>query len=80
MVTQALRLLLLRVLPRRVLPILTAIEIFRLIQRLRREGPQPVAPRRIVTVDGPEHDVVPSPGLGRRGWRAGWDSNPRPKD
>lgn len=46
-----LRFLLLRFLPRRVLPILTAIEIYRLIQRLRRRGPEPVAPRRIVTVD-----------------------------
>jgi hypothetical protein len=46
--------LLLRFLPRRVLPILTAIEIYRLIQRLRRRGPEPVAPRRIVTVDGDE--------------------------
>ena len=54
MVTQALRFLLLRFLPRRVIPILTAIEIYRLIQRLRRRGPEPVSPRRIVTVDGPE--------------------------
>jgi len=52
MLSRALRLLLFRVLPRRVLPILTAIEIFRLIQRLRRRGPEAVAPRRIVTVDG----------------------------
>lgn len=51
MLTQGLRFLLLRFLPRRVLPILTAIEIYRLIQRLRRRGPEPVAPRRIVTVD-----------------------------
>lgn len=53
MLSQALRFLLLRFLPRRVLPILTAIEIYRLIQRLRRRGPEPVAPRRIVTVDEP---------------------------
>jgi hypothetical protein len=53
MLTQALRFVLLRFLPRRVLPILTAIEIYRLIQRLRRRGPEPVAPRRIVTVDEP---------------------------
>jgi len=54
MLTQGLRFLLLRFLPRRVLPILTAIEIYRLIQRLRRRSPEPVAPRRIVTVDGDE--------------------------
>ena len=52
MLSKALRLILLRFLPRRVLPILTAIEIFRLIQRLRRRTPAPVAPRRMVTVDG----------------------------
>lgn len=51
MLSQGLRFLLLRFLPRRVLPILTAIEIFRVLQRLRRRGPEPVAPRRIVTVD-----------------------------
>ena len=54
MLTQTLRLLLLRYLPRRILPILTAIEIFLLIQRLRRRGPEPVAPRRIVTTDPPD--------------------------
>ncbi|MDF2734296.1 MAG: hypothetical protein K0S97_919 [Chloroflexota bacterium] len=54
MLTQTLRLLLLRYLPRRILPILTAIEIFLLIQRLRRRGPEPVAPRRIVTADPPD--------------------------
>ncbi len=53
MLTQAMRFLLLRFLPRRVIPILTAIEIYRLVQRLRRRGPDPVAPRRIVTVDEP---------------------------
>jgi hypothetical protein len=51
MLSQGLRFLLLRFLPRRVVPILTAIEIFRLVQRLRRRGPEPVAPRRIVTVE-----------------------------
>jgi hypothetical protein len=51
MLSQGLRFLLLRFLPRRVLPILTAIEIFRLVQRLRRRGPDAAAPRRIVTVD-----------------------------
>jgi hypothetical protein len=51
MLRQGLRFLLLRFLPRRVVPILTAIEIFRLVQHLRRRGPEPVAPRRIVTID-----------------------------
>ena len=51
MLRQGLRFLLLRFLPRRVVPILTAIEIVRLVQRLRRRGPEPVAPRRLVTVD-----------------------------
>ena len=51
MLSQGLRFLLLRFLPRRVLPILTAIEIYRLVQRLRRRAPEPVAPRRIVTVE-----------------------------
>ena len=54
MLTQSLRLLLLRFLPRRILPILTAFEIFLLIQRLRRRRPEPVAPRRIVTANPPE--------------------------
>lgn len=56
MLSQGLRFLLLRFLPRRVLPILTAIEIFRMVQRLRRRGPEPVAPRRLVTVDEPASD------------------------
>jgi hypothetical protein len=55
MLKQGLRLLLLRFLPRRLLPILTVIEIVRLI-RNRRRAPQPVPPRRLVTVDGPEAD------------------------
>ena len=58
MLSQGLRFLLLRFLPRRVLPILTAIEIFRVVQRLRRRGPEPVAPRRIVTVDDVTADDV----------------------
>lgn len=53
MLKQGLRLLLLRVLPRRLLPILTVIEIARLI-RSRRRAPKPVQPRRLVTVEGPE--------------------------
>ena len=57
MLTQSLRLLLLRFLPRRILPILTAIEIFLLIQRLRRRRPEPVAPRRIVTANPPDRTI-----------------------
>jgi hypothetical protein len=53
MLKQGLRLLLLRFLPRRLLPILTVIEIARLI-RNRRRVPKPVPPRRLVTVEGPE--------------------------
>ena len=53
MLSQGLRLMFLRYLPRRLVPLLTAYEIFRLVQRLRRRRPQPVAPRRIVTVDEP---------------------------
>ncbi len=60
MLSKALRLILLRFLPRRVLPILTAIEIFRIIQRLRRRGPNPVAPRRLVTVDGDDRPTTPA--------------------
>lgn len=53
MLKQGLRLLLLRVLPRRLLPILTVIEIARLI-RNRRRAPKPVPPRRLVIVEGPD--------------------------
>ena len=53
MLSQGLRLMFLRYLPRRMVPLLTAYEIFRLVQRLRRTRPQPVAPRKIVTVDEP---------------------------
>jgi hypothetical protein len=52
MLKQALRFALLRFLPRRVVPILAAIEVVQLIRRLRRRTPEPVAPRRIVTVEG----------------------------
>jgi hypothetical protein len=54
MLMQAMRLLLLRFLPRRLVPILTVIELVRLLRRMRRRRPQPVAPRRLVTVDGPD--------------------------
>lgn len=47
MLKTAFRFLLLRVLPRRLVPILTAIEVIRFVRRLRR--PKPVAPRRVVT-------------------------------
>jgi len=66
MLSQGLRFLLLRFLPRRVLPILTAIEIFRVVQRLRRRGPEPVAPRRIVTVDDVKVDDVTVDDVRRR--------------
>jgi hypothetical protein len=56
MLKRALGLLLFRFLPRRLLPVLTAIEIVRLVQR-RRRGPDPVAPRRLVTVEGSERTV-----------------------
>ena len=54
MLLQTLRLLMLRVLPRRLVPFLTVIELILLVRRMRRRGPQPVAPRRLVTVDGPD--------------------------
>lgn len=54
MLMQGLRFFLLRFLPRRLVPLLTVIEVFRLIQRLRRRGPAPVAPRRLVTTDPPD--------------------------
>jgi hypothetical protein len=57
MLSQGLRLMFLRYLPRRLVPLLTAYEIFRLVQRMRRRGPQPVPPRRIVTVDPPDRSV-----------------------
>jgi hypothetical protein len=65
MLTTGLRFLLLRFLPRRLLPILTAIEVFRLIQRLRRRGPDPVAPRRLVTAEGPTRIDGPMPDQAR---------------
>jgi hypothetical protein len=48
MLKTALRFFLLRFLPRRLVPILTAIEVIRLVQR-RRRPPAPVPPRRLVT-------------------------------
>jgi hypothetical protein len=57
MIKQALRFALLRFLPRRLLPLLTAIEVVRLVRRMRRPGPEPVAPRRLVTVDTPDRPV-----------------------
>lgn len=51
---QTLRFLMLRALPRRLLPFLTAIELFRLVRRMRRRTPQPMAPRRIVAADAPD--------------------------
>lgn len=57
MLKQALRFALLRFLPRRLVPILAAVEVIRLVQRLRRRGPEPVAPRRLVTVEGADRTV-----------------------
>jgi hypothetical protein len=48
MLKNALRLILLRFLPRRLVPILTAIEVVRLVRRIRGQGPEPVAPRTMV--------------------------------
>lgn len=50
MLKTALRFFLLRFLPRRLVPILTVIELVRLVRRLRGRGPVPVAPRRMRTV------------------------------
>ena len=55
MLKQGLRLLLFRFLPRRLVPLLAAVEVVRLIQRLRRGRPEPDAPRRLVTADRPDH-------------------------
>ena len=59
MLRTALRFFLLRFLPRRLIPILTAVEIVRLIQRVRRGAPDPVRPRRLVTSGSanPEGDI-----------------------
>jgi hypothetical protein len=61
MLGSALRFFLLRFLPRRLVPILTAIEVVRLIRRLRRGSPEPVPPRRLVTSGSvpPEIEVPP---------------------
>lgn len=59
MLKTALRFLLLRVLPRRLVPILTAIELFRFVRRLRR--PKPVPPRRITTSGPRVRPTDPSP-------------------
>jgi hypothetical protein len=51
MVTRALRLFLLRFLPRRLAPILLVWEAYSLFRRFRRrDRPTPVAPRRVRTV------------------------------
>jgi hypothetical protein len=59
MLSTALRFLLLRFLPGRLMPLLTAIEVIRLVRRLRARRPDPVPPRRIVTSTPP---VRPDPG------------------
>ena len=53
MLKNAARFFFLRFLPRRLVPLLAAVEVIRLVQRLRRRQPEPVAPRRIVTSEGP---------------------------
>lgn len=56
MLKTALRFLLLRFLPHRLVPLLTVIEVVRLVRRLRARRSTPVAtpPRRLRTVgDGP---------------------------
>ena len=54
MLMQILRLLMLRVLPRRLIPILTVLELVLLARRLRRRGRKPMAPQKLVTVERPE--------------------------
>lgn len=59
MLKTALRFLLLRFLPRRLVPLLTVIEIVRLVRRVRgrRSTPAATPPRRLRTVgDGPGRD------------------------
>jgi hypothetical protein len=58
MLKQGLRFALLRFLPRRLVPILAAIEVVQLIRRLRRRGPEPVPPRRLVTAEGPDRPIA----------------------
>jgi hypothetical protein len=54
MLMQILRLLMLRALPRRLIPILTVVELGFLVRRMRRRGRQHVAPQKLVTVERPE--------------------------
>jgi hypothetical protein len=54
MLMQILRLLMLRVLPRRLIPIVTVVELVFLVRRMRRRGRQNVAPQKLVTVERPE--------------------------
>jgi hypothetical protein len=60
MLANALKLVLLRFLPRRLVPFLAAVEVIRMIMRLRRKQPDTIVPRRLVTVDGVTRDVPPS--------------------
>ena len=61
MLSTALRFIFLRFLPRRLVPLLTAIEVVRLIQRWRRPKPAPGAPRRVVTSDRPGRSETDPP-------------------
>ena len=59
MLKTALRFFLLRFLPRRLVPLLTVIELVRLVHRLRGRGPTPVAPSRLRT--GGDGTIAPPP-------------------
>ena len=59
MLKTALRFFLLRFLPRRLVPLLTVIELVRLVHRVRGRGPTPVAPSRLRT--GGDGTVAPPP-------------------
>ena len=60
MIKNAFRLFLLRFLPRRLVPLLAVIQVIQLVRRMRRRGPDPVAPRRLVTADAPAGDTIPT--------------------
>jgi hypothetical protein len=64
MLSTALRFIFLRFLPRRLVPILTAIEVVRLVQRWRRPKPVPAGPRRVVTSDRPPRSETDPPTIG----------------
>jgi len=59
MIGSALRLFMLRFLPRRLVPFLALVEFLLMIRRMRRKQPDMIVPRRLVTADGPR-DVTPT--------------------